>query len=380
MPATPAKADLDADPFRITSSASSLLEVVRRAGIIARSELPKHSMLSQQSAHRLCEDLLSARLLQTTKPVIQGRGKPSVRLSLCPEGAYGLGVTIESDLVTVSVTNLVGDLLATQTLVVDANAPTDVTRASQVALEGLVNAHGIPKNRIAGLGVSMQGFRSVSPGVFTPPQQLSAWSDVNLDSTFSGTFDVPVFTGNNASLGAVAELWSGAGRSYSNFCYLSFNLGFGGGLVVNGAPFLGAHANAGENSSIYTPEEMERRPALESLIADLQEDGLDIRNISDLNRDYDPSWPAIDIWIDRVSPALRQMLRALYGILDPEAIVFGGEAPKDLRTRLIKAVQSEKIDRYGRPVPCPKLLVSGLEDNPSILGASLLPVRERLFN
>ncbi|GAA4980684.1 hypothetical protein GCM10023205_57180 [Yinghuangia aomiensis] len=51
---------------------------------------------------------------------------------------------------------------------------------------------------------------------------------------------------NEANLGALGELWYGAGRGSGSYVYVSGEAGIGAGLVVDGELFRGAHGAAGE--------------------------------------------------------------------------------------------------------------------------------------
>ncbi|WP_181190623.1 ROK family protein [Martelella mediterranea] len=365
--------------FQIGRSGALVLDAIRRKGSVARSELTEATPLSQQSVHRLAEDLLERGLLRLEAPKIAGRGKPSPQLALAPDGAYGIGLAIDTDDVRLAVTNLVGDLMHLTTLEADPNDPEGVRFGAEAEVAAIVAQLGLPAERIAGVGISMQGYRRKPGTAFVPPPKIAAWRDRDVASIFENAFAFPVMAENNATLGAEAENWVGAGRRFDNFAYLSINQGFGGGIVVNGAPYGGYHMNAAEISSIYTEEESERRPALRILIAMLREAGHEIGSVSALKTRYDPSWPTIDRWIERVTPALDQMLRAITGILDPAAIVFGGEAPHDLRRRLAQAANPRTVDDLGLPFPGPELLISEIETDPNVLGAALLPIRSRLF-
>ncbi|GGK51692.1 ROK family transcriptional regulator [Salinarimonas ramus] len=371
-----------ADPssiFEIGPSTGVVLDAVRRAGGVARSALPEMTLLSQQSVHRIAEDLLARGLLRSDPPTITGPGKPSPRLSLRPDGAFGLGVAVDTDRVRIAVVNLVGEVLHRSELTAPPNDRDAVRAAAAEALSDALARLALPRERVAGLGVSMQGFRQVRGNAFVPPSPLDGWTSVDVVATFAPDVDGPVYAENNANLGAVAELWAGAGRRYDTFAYLSLNHGFGGGLVLGGLPWHGAHGNAAEISSIYTPAEFADRPALSGLLEQLRANGLDVANVSALRTRYDPAWPAIAAWIARVTPALAQMIRALIGIVDPAAVIFGGEAPRDLRHRLIVAAQGERIDRYGRQIPGPELVVGEIDADPSVVGAALMPIRRRLF-
>lgn len=365
--------------FDISPSAAILLDRVRRAGGLARAALPDHTTLSQQSVHRLTTDLLARGFLQAAPPRITGPGKPSPQLALRPDGAFGFGLAIDTDRVQIAVSDLAGTMLHHADLAVSPDDRAGVRAAAGVAFADLAARLALPRDRFAGLGVSMQGYRRVAGDVFVPPAPLPSWHGVNVVDTFAGAVCGPVHAENNGALGALAELWAGAGRRADTFAYLSINYGLGGGMVLGGVPWLGVHGNAAEVSAMYTAAELADRPALSGLLADLRAAGLDVGDVSGLRARYDPAWPVVERWIARVTPALTQMLRALTAIVDPEMVVFGGEAPRDLRARLIAAADLRRFDHLGCPVPAPRLVIGEIDPHPNVLGAALLPIRRRLF-
>jgi hypothetical protein len=85
------------DLFPIGESSSAILDAVRVNELVARADLPAPTGLSQQTVHRLTEDLLERGFLERKEPVIQGRGKPSPRLAVNPAGAYGFGVSVDTN-------------------------------------------------------------------------------------------------------------------------------------------------------------------------------------------------------------------------------------------------------------------------------------------
>ncbi|UXN75898.1 hypothetical protein N8D56_27290 (plasmid) [Devosia sp. A8/3-2] len=44
---------------------------------------------------------------------------------------------------------------------------------------------------------------------------------------------------------------------------------------------------------------------------------------------FDPGWPGVAEWVDEVTPAYNRMINAIRAVIDPQAIVFGGQAPSD---------------------------------------------------
>jgi len=368
------------DLFPIGPSSAAILEAVRVNGPVARADLPAPTGLSQQSVHRLTEELIENGFLERREPVIQGRGKPSPRLAVNPDGAYGYGVSVDTNTVETVWVDLTGNILSKDRIDVDPNDTSAVIAAAHETSVSRGEALGIDPSRIAGCGVSTQGFRITQENLFTTPLLLDNWTGMAIENSFAEVFGCPAYAENNGTLGAIAELWSGAGKTYPTFAYLSFNYGFGGGVVLNGQPFYGFNRNAGEISSLYLTEEKADRPALQFLIKELRANGVDVSSVDVLKSRFDPAWPGVAQWVERVTPALNQMVRALTAILDPAAIVFGGEAPPVLRQLLIEATEPRVPDRFGRAIPGPALVQSQIPAEPSAVGAGIQAIRRRVLN
>ena len=287
---------------------------MRVNGPVARAELPAPTGLSQQSVHRLTEELLESGFLARRDPVIQGRGKPSPRLAVNPHGAYGFGVSVDTNTVETVWVDLTGNILRKARIDVDPNDPEAVIAAALETSVSQRSSLGITPERVAGCGVSTQGFRNTQDNVFTTPPLLENWSGFVIEDRFAEAFGCPAYAENNGTLGAIAELWSGAGKDYPTFVYLSFNFGLGGGVVLEGRPFYGFNRNAGELTDIFLAEEKPNRPALQFLIRDLQKNGVDVPDIDVLKTQFDPAWPGVEDWVARVAPALNQLVRAITAV------------------------------------------------------------------
>ncbi|SDW45400.1 ROK family protein [Roseicitreum antarcticum] len=106
-------------------------------------------------------------------------------------------------------------------------------------------------------------------------------------------FGLPVWAENGVNTGAIGEQMLGVGHHVDNFAYLSFNHGFGGGIIMDWKLAHGAFGNAGELSGMFAPDEMPNRPALRSLLETLQGKGVSVRTIADLAEHFDPAWPGV---------------------------------------------------------------------------------------
>lgn len=356
-----------------------ILDTVRRLPGITRSALTAHTEVTQQSVHRMVDTLVGKGLLQLSDGVASGRGKPSPTLDLIPEAFCAVGVSINTDAIQLALADL--SCREITDVVVDTD-PTDRVRSLtdvRRTLDCQLGIHKIARARVIGVGFSVSGFKTGRVGTFVAPEPLSDWSNRDLRAEVTEALGLPVWLENNATAGAIGEAMVGAGLAHDTFAYLSFNYGFGGGIVSRGAALAGGFGNAGEMSAIYTPEQSLHRPALGELMKRLKARGIAVNTISELSRCYDPAWPGLDEWVREVAPQLNLLIRALHAIVDPTAIVFGGEAPRDLRERLIAVCETRMLDRYGSPIPVPVLINSEMRTDPAAFGSALIPIKETVL-
>lgn len=359
----------------LSASEREIMTAVRRHGAVTRSDLADLTSLSQQSVHRLVEQLLQKGLLTLGEAVIKGRGKPSPIIEINVQRHVSLGLSIGTEHLRFSALDLAGEVLVEEELNVVAATPDEAMDLFERFL-GRWPCRGALSDQVLGVGVAIQGYRTGPIDEFYPPDALSGWRGTPLLDRFRQRLNLPVFVENNATASAVAEHALGGGRQRDSLVYLAFNYGFGAGLVSAQSALLGAHGNAGEISSIFTPEEQKHRPALSELMKRLRSGGVQIDSLQQLRTGFDPDWPALAGWLDEIRPTLHLALRALKSIADPAAIYFGGDAPLALRQMLIKASDGA----FGSQTsPNPKLLPSGIEGDAAHLGAAFFPLNELVY-
>lgn len=366
-------------PFDFSPTERALLDVIRRNPGISRAALTAHTAVTQQTVHRMLDGLEQRGLIRFAGSVVQGRGKPSPGVELIAEAIFSVGISVNTDAILISVANLACREVSTVRVDTDPADRRQSLRDLRAALDIQLAQAGVPWSRVVGAALSISGFKSGPSGHYVTPVPLSDWSNRDIGADLAGIVDVPVWHENNATSGATGEAMVGAGLDHDTFAYLSLNYGFGCGLVIRGTTLSGGFGNAGEIGRIFRRDEIERRPALGELLKRLAADGIPLATITELCARYDPTWPTIERWLDEVTPQLQLTIRALTGTLDPTAIVFGGEAPVDLRARLISRCPGPEVDRYGTPMPGPVLINSTLETDPAAFGAALLPIKATIM-
>ena len=87
----------------------------------------------------------------------------------------------------------------------------------------------------AGAVVALPGLVSSDGRLLVAPNL--GWTDVSVPDLLRerlGARAFPLRAENEANLGALAELWEGAGRRLRDFLYISGELGVGAGIIVDG--------------------------------------------------------------------------------------------------------------------------------------------------
>ncbi|URK87513.1 ROK family protein [Rhizobium sp. RCAM05350] len=175
------------------------------------------------------------------------------------------------------------------------------------------------------------------------------------------------------------ESMFGAGRFVRHFAYLSFNYGFGGGVISDGELLQGGNGNAGEFSGMFDDVETERRPALQYLINRLNQNGINVPSIHYMRRHFDRNWPGVAEWVDEITPAYNRLVNAIRATIDPQAIVFGGQIPSDLAMLMIERTKIFDRPRYGVQRPGPKLIVSEISSDAPAIGAAVMPFSRTFY-
>ncbi len=371
----------DANDLRRPSrSERRVLGMIVRGGNVGQPALAKQTGLAQQSVSRLVKGLVSMGALVEGDRVRSGkRGQPGVPVRIAPGFAYSVGVGMLTDAISVALLDFSGTVVDERHEVLPAvtrNAVLD--KAEEIVVE-IIARHGIPAQRILGMGVSISG-RHIGPGaIYNTPSPLDDWALIAIDRFFEERFEMPIWVENDGNAAAVGESLVGIGRNYDNFAYLFIDTMLGGGIIIDHELMRGCNGNGGE-IGLLLPKNIYQHPSLESLRQTLGEYGIEHAGVSEMIAAFDSEWPGIDEWITKTRSSFSLIASALAAILDPEAIVLGGRMPASLARRVIPYIDIYNDSRRGKPRALPRLLVSKAGGDASAIGAASLPFKEHFFS
>ncbi|SDY46084.1 Sugar kinase of the NBD/HSP70 family, may contain an N-terminal HTH domain [Jannaschia faecimaris] len=219
-------------------------ERVRSAGHISRAALAKELEVSPGSVTPLVSDLLGQELLYEVRDDAQhhGRGRPPVTLAVNPKRGLVVGLKLSDHEHSALLVDLAGQPVASATVRRGDNVRSVAGLLDEVEqlLARLSEAAGPTAPPILAVGLGM-------PGMIDHTSGQLRWSpivndrDINLAGAVSERMGLPASVDNDANLLTMAEMWFGKGRSLSDFAVVTIEYGVGLGLVVDHAPYRGAH-------------------------------------------------------------------------------------------------------------------------------------------
>jgi len=231
-------------------NALRVLDYLFREGPARRVDVVRATGLSRATVSKLIGELQAQELVaeQRTALAVAGRsGRPPTLLALNPQiGAFG-GVDFGHSSVRVAIADVTGTLLAEDRLDLDVDNAAELAIAAAVdRIPAPLAQAGLPRQRLLGVGAAISapvrrdGASLVAAGI------LPGWSAVSPQRELARRLGVPVHVGNDANLGALAEVRTGAAQGASDVVYVMLSSGVGGGLVLDGSLFTGHGGMTGE--------------------------------------------------------------------------------------------------------------------------------------
>ena len=225
-----------------------VVQHVARSGPRSRARIAAETGLTRGTVSSLVTELIELELLRETGEDERpgGVGRPAQTLEL-HDRVVAVGLEVNVDYLAVCVEDLAGTVRHEQRVYTDnrGSAPGPVLdRLADVATEALeaVREQG---RRPAGVSLAVPGLVEVASRTIVFAPNLG-WADVAVGDELAQRLGVVVEVENEANVAALAEHWSGAARALDNFLCVFGEVGVGGGIVVDGKLYRGAHGFGGE--------------------------------------------------------------------------------------------------------------------------------------
>lgn len=283
-----------------------------------------------------------------------------------------------------------------------SGGPEDVAEAMAAGLREAAEEAGVETGQLAGVGVGSPGDADEQTGIVSAARNLPGWEgSFPLAEALKGALGTEVKVGNDVQVATEAEFHLGAGQEFQSLIGVFWGTGVGGGLVLDGKPWLGRGA-AGEIGHMVVKrggakcpcgrrgclEAYAGRSAMEAEARRQHAEGQKTDLFKLMEKHEKPRLTS-GIWeraldhgdkltehlIERAVEALGTGIASAINLLDVEAVILGGGLGIRFGERLMDPLTEEMGKHLFLDERPPAVRVATLGDLGGAIGASLLVSR-----
>jgi glucokinase len=277
--------------------------------------------------------------------------------------------------------------------------PEDVAAVLADTLRAAARAAGVQPADLRGVGVGSPGAVDAATGTVSGAGNLPGWTgSYALGPALASALGVPVHLGNDVQVATQAEFDLGAGRPFQSLLGVFCGTGVGGGLILDGRPWLGRgaageighivvrlggarcpcgrwgclEAYAGRGAMETRARQLVQRGRATSLFQIMERRGRTRLASGVFARALERKDPLATRLVDRAVRALGAGIASAVNLLDLEAVVIGGGLGLRLGEPFVEAVRAATLPHLFVPDRPPAMLLAELGDLGGAIGAGLL--------
>jgi len=276
--------------------------------------------------------------------------------------------------------------------------PADVAAEMIKAMTGACQAAGIESSALIGVGVGSPGVIDEATGAVSTARNLPGWEgSYALGPELQLHLGTKVLIGNDVQVATDAEFALGAGRPYKSLLGVMWGTGVGGGLILDGKPWVG-RGGAGEIGHMVVEmggarcpcgrrgcmEAYAGRAAMEARARTRQKDQR--TDLFKIMKDRGRTKLTSSVWaralerkdkvatelINEAVQALGAGIASAINLLDVPAVVIGGGLGVRLGEPYVKRIRKAMQPHLFNDNNPPDVLTAGLGDLGGAIGAALL--------
>ncbi|MDH7593177.1 MAG: ROK family protein [Methanomicrobiales archaeon] len=267
----------------------------------------------------------------------------------------------------------------------DGGSPGSIAASLIALVRRLLHEQGGAE--VDGIGVSAAGPVDIARGVVTNPPNIPV-REIPVVGPLTKAFDLPVHLVNDCHAGLLGEMQFGIGRGRDNVVYITISTGIGGGVIDNGRILLGRGGNAAEigHFVVDTKYGMECGcghtghwegyasgrflPRFFGHWCRIQGERRDtgFTNAEGIFAAATGGDPRALAFMEELGRINAKGISNVIVAYDPSLIVLDGAVARMNRRFIIPPIL-EHVDRF---LPMPEMLVTALDGDAPLLGASLV--------
>jgi len=173
-------------------------------------------------------------------------GRKPVMYSLAGDFMFTLAVAVDQFVVRMVLMNMQHEMTShVHEAAINFYENAHFTRELTIEIENYLNAAGLERDRIAGIGIAMPGFVDPRKGM-----NYSITGSPAIASAIAQKIGIKVYVDNDSSLIGLAEQKFGEAGRVTNAMVINIGWGVGLGMILDGQLFRGATGFSGEFSHI----------------------------------------------------------------------------------------------------------------------------------
>ena len=277
--------------------------------------------------------------------------------------------------------------------------PADVAAEIAGALKDAAGEAGVKTSALAGIGIGSPGNVDDATGTVAAAKNLPNWDgSFDMRRSLEKACGAPVRLGNDVQVATDAEFALGSGRPYRSLLGVFWGTGVGGGIVLDGKPWIGRDG-AGEIGHVVVRiggalcgcgrrgcmEAYAGRASMESrarrranrgektvLFKIMEERGRTRLTSGVWARALEKGDPLARNLLDRAVRALGAGVASTQNVLDVEAIVIGGGLGLRLGEPYVERIREAMMPHLFSDDRPPAVELAALGDLGGAIGAALL--------
>ncbi|MDD3840198.1 MAG: ROK family transcriptional regulator [Clostridia bacterium] len=364
---------------------NAILQLLRKSGPLSRAQISRRLNMSFPAISSNVRILLDHGLIEEVGEGNNYLGRKSTLLAFNPNKGYVIGVDIGRSRLRVMSSNLSGEVI--KSIKIDWSTEIEGEHIIDKvcdAINEIVEMSNIPVKDIMCICIGIPGIRDEQQEKNLLAPFIEGWKEIDIEDRISKEFPTEIIIDNSVNFGAIGEKWKGAARGYKDIVYITYGVGIGAGLILNGELYRGFKNAAGEIGYMTVDKHFLRKyfkdaGSLEELVSGAAIGknisnvyGGEVRTVEEiLNRtDQDDAF-AFNI-VNDIVIYISMTLVNIVSLINPEIIVLSGRIGKAIFERYNDRI----IQTMNAHVPyVPEISLSELDEKANVLGAVAVGIR-----
>ena len=360
----------------LTFNERRLFELVLRGKDASRTAIAEATGLTPTTVSRLVSRLVDAGVLSDVAERSGRLGQPRRSLSINAGQAFSVGVNFIRGRFDIAIVDLAGSIVWQETTQVVELTAESVAELAASSVERALSAKRVSRKRIIGVGFSLPGGFAPDGKVLLAHELFPELDNRDLSPIFSDALGLNVSFDTDGACATLGEFLFGGATAHETTFLIHIGHGVGGGAIIDGRLFRGAHGNASKPGALF-PYNLPR-PSGQDLVEWMNEHETSVSDLADL-AEYEPTDPVIEAWMDRAALQIAEAGRMVTAFIDPEVIFVGGRLPSSFNRALISRLAETSLPGPSRNLPNAPFRASTLGPSSGVLGAASLPIFEYFF-